>query len=276
MFLSPSPTLSQARCFAPGLSPARARCRHGEAHESETLKGFCRTEKQDQIEGGSRVKSAARQRKVNRARISWDADERGNGRLPASDSTVLLSGGTRRKIPRLQRQEAFHCPALDSDIIANHTGLDWLGILNYDDNDNKHLQDSTFGSDVTVHSELAYSIRPTKRAKRTHNHQLQWKDEDLYGPVEPEHTYRGAYTASACFFTPLSHEKLTGLVYNNFDNSNRRHTGRVGRKRSAEPLMIIYEPGETLTHSLGPIPIASELLELVSETEDEEIGTRDN
>ncbi|KAI0526418.1 hypothetical protein F5B22DRAFT_157082 [Xylaria bambusicola] len=255
MILSPRHT-PKSRYLAPGSSPAITgrRYRNGLKAEQQ-LKPLPYIRKGSQL----RPKHITCRRKTHIVRIGWDGDEREDGRRLASDPTVMLSGEGQRRTPRLERQEAFRAPHNWEDDAIDDVALYRLGIL-YDDGDsnNPHVRGSGFCLDAIVHTEPTYSIRPAKRARKTHIPQL--KEEDLHLSVNLLSTYLTEDSAVAHFLESIRDEVPVWL-----------HRGEYEVPRvSAVPLSMIEELVESATHSRGPAA-ASDFPELVSDVEEDEV-----
>ncbi|TGJ83952.1 hypothetical protein E0Z10_g4795 [Xylaria hypoxylon] len=269
MFLSPSP-IHELRCSTPGLSPAIASRRYRKGLKAEHLHAPSCTRKGNQLKVSSRVRQTTRRRKAHTLRIGWDRDEREDCRRIASDLTVELPGEWQRT-PRLERQEAFRAPQTWDNVVVDDAALYRLGILYDDDDGDAHARGSGFGLDTIVHAEPIYSLRPAKRGKRAH-HRVPLKEEDLYLSVDLLSTYLGDDAVIARFLAPMSDEEPARLHPDDRNGINRPDNGFVIGEGSAEPLSIVYELIENSTHSLAPIPAASDFPDLVSDTEEEDSG----
>ncbi|KAI1108913.1 hypothetical protein F5Y14DRAFT_55507 [Nemania sp. NC0429] len=202
-------------------------------------------------------------------RVGWDRDEREDGRRLAYDPTVALPGEGRRPTPRLERQEAFWAPKTwdisDTDVVVDDDALYRLGIL-YDDDDedgdeNEHVRGSGFTLDTIVHAEPVYSLRPAKRAKKTHDRRLPLAKDDLHLSVELLSSYLSHDASIARFLMPRS---------SNTTEINTRPAHSTTRESPAALLSIIYELDEGSTHSLAPAPATSDVPDLVSDSEAEQ------
>ncbi|KAI1125049.1 hypothetical protein F5Y10DRAFT_268488 [Nemania abortiva] len=252
---SPS-VIQELRHFSPGLTPALAKRRYGRTSKTRHLKASWHNQKR------------------NRApRIGWDRDERDDGRHLASDPTVTLPG--ERLCPRLRRQEAFRAPQTwdisDTDVVVSDAELYRLGILYDDDDDqNQHVHGSGFCLDAIVHKEPVYSLRPAKRAKRTHGYQQFSKEDDLHLSVNLLSTYLSDDAAIAQFFAPVGDEERAWILRDDFDNTDTQYSRSTVRGSSAGHLAVIHELDESSTHLLTPSPAANDFPDLVSDTEEDE------
>ncbi|KAI0544341.1 hypothetical protein F4679DRAFT_40954 [Xylaria curta] len=237
------------------LSPAAARRKRRQRHRAELL----------QILNHSRKGN-------HTVRIGWDRDEREDGRRLAFDPTVTLPGEQQRHMPRLKRQEAFHIPQTwdisDTDIVVSDAELYRLGIL-YDDDGNEHTRESGFCLDAITHKEPVYSIRRTKRAKKSHDRRLPLNEKSSQLPVELLSTYLGDDAAIARFFAPIGNEEPARLHHDDFGGTNQRQMGPTLRNVSAEPLSIIYELSESSILSLVPTPTEIDSIDLISDQYEE-------
>ncbi|KAI1144301.1 hypothetical protein F5Y05DRAFT_23402 [Hypoxylon sp. FL0543] len=110
------------------------------------------------------VNRASRQRK-RPSSLPRGPDNEDSRHLAADPNVVLPSDRSPSK-PQLKRQEAFREPNAwhHSDVVENDSDLYKLGLL-YDD---EHVRGSYFSLDTIVHSEPVYSVRPAKRARKSH------------------------------------------------------------------------------------------------------------
>ncbi|KAI1421676.1 hypothetical protein F5Y12DRAFT_718177 [Xylaria sp. FL1777] len=260
MILSPRPT-HKPRRLALGPSPAIAGHRFRKDLKTEHLQASSYTPKTNQ----PKLRQNTRYRKARTLRIGWDRDEWEDGRRLSSDPTVALPGELRRPTPRLERQEAFRAPQYrDNDVVVDDAALYRLGILYDSNDDNAHVRGSGFCLDAIVHTEPIYSLRPAKRRKRNQDPRL--KGEDLHLSVNLLSTYLTEDAAIARFLAPI-YEGEPAWFHG--ADSNGRHEGSTVREILAESLATIHELVESSTHSLAPIPAASDFPDLVSDTEEE-------
>lgn len=209
-------------------------------------------------------------------RIAWDRDEREDGRRLASDPSVALPGEGRSRVPRLERQGAFCAPPdwdiSDTDAILDDVALYRLGILYDDDDEDKSQRQrgSGFCLDSIVHDDPVYSLRPTKRAKRTHDRRPLLKEEDLHLSVELLSTYLGEDSTIARFLSPIGDDEgciqSPKRVSRRPDHINNNVTMKTG---STNTLSIIYELAESATLCVPSSPAANDFPDLISDTEGE-------
>ncbi|KAI1751486.1 hypothetical protein F4782DRAFT_186134 [Xylaria castorea] len=251
MYSLPS-SITKPQHFSSGLSPAAVRRKYRQSPRAERLQILSHARKGNHM-----------------VRVRWDRDEGEDGRRLAFDPTVALPGERQRHTPRLERQEAFRVPQTwdisDTDVVVNDAELYRLGIL-YDDDRSEHIRGSGFCLDAITHKEPPYSIRQTKRAKKSHNRRLPLKEENFRLSVKLLSTYLGDDAAITRFFASVGDEKPARLHH---DGTNQRQISSTVRNASAEPLSIIYELAESSTHSLMPTPTESDFLDFVSDKGEE-------
>jgi hypothetical protein len=251
MYLSPS-SIHDQKCLAPSLGPIIPSRRHRKG-PNEHLQASTRT----------------RKRNRHTPRIAWDRDEREDGRRLASDPTVALPGEGRCRIPRLERQGAFCAPPnwdiSDTDAILDDIALYRLGIL-YDDeeDENQRQRGSGFCLDSIVPDEPIYSLRPAKRAKRTHDQRPLLKEEDLHLSVELLSTYLGEDSAIARYSAPIGTQSPR-----HFDRSGSNNDSLTKKTGSTSTLPMIYEVAESSPLYFPSSPAADDFPELISDTEGE-------
>ncbi|KAI1199998.1 hypothetical protein F5X97DRAFT_332255 [Nemania serpens] len=237
--------------FSPGfIRPAAAKHRYRKRGKTERLQALPLT----------------RKRNRRTPRLAWDRDEREDGRRLAYDPTIALPGEGRRPTPRLERQEAFRAPQTwdisDTDVVVDDAALYRLGIL-YDDDEhkNEHVREPGFCLDAIAHPEPIYSLRPAKRAKKTHDRRLSLTQDDLHLSIELLSTYLSQDTAIARFLAPRS---------SNFTDTITQHADSTIKESPTALLSIIYELAEGSTHELALIPAASDFPDLISDSEEEQ------
>ncbi|KAI1743920.1 hypothetical protein F4680DRAFT_324512 [Xylaria scruposa] len=249
-----SSSIARPRHFGSGLSPAAARRKHR------------------QRPGAERLQISNHARKGNHTvRLGWDRDEREDGRRLAFDPAVTLPGERQRHMPRLKRQEAFHLPQTwdisDTDIVVSDAELYRLGIL-YDDDGSEHTRGSGFCLDAIKHKEPVYSVRQTKRAKKSHDRRRSsLKEENPHLSVELLSTYLGDDAAIARFFAPVGDEETARLHHDDSGGTNQQQISSKLRNVSAEALSIIYELAESSI--LMPTPTEINSIDLISNQDEE-------
>ncbi|KAI0857216.1 hypothetical protein F4860DRAFT_366190 [Xylaria cubensis] len=248
MYSIPS-SIARPRHIGSGLSPTATRRKHRQRPRAER----------------SQVINHA-QKGNHTVRLGWDPDEREDGRRLAFDPTVVLPGERQRHMPRLKRQEAFHVPKTwdisDTDIVVSDAELYRLGIL-YDDNGSGHIHGSGFCLDALTHKEPVYSIRHTKRAKKSHYRRLPLSEENSHLSAELLSTYLGDEVAIS---RPMGDKEPARLHHDDFGGTNQQQTSSTLRNVSAEPLSIISELSESSIHS---IPTEIDSIDLMSDQDEE-------
>ncbi|KAI0182558.1 hypothetical protein EV127DRAFT_449256 [Xylaria flabelliformis] len=245
-------SIARSRRFGSGLSPTAARRKHRQRPRAERLQILNHARK-----GNHTV------------RLGWDHDEREDGRRLAFDPTVALPGERQRHMPRLKRQEAFCVPKTwdisDTDIVVSDAELYRLGIL-YDDDGSEHTHGSGFCLDAITHKNPVYSIRQTKRVKKSYYRRLPLGEENSHLSVELLSTYLGDDAAIARFFAPMGDKEPARLHHDNFGGTNQQQTSSTLSKVSAEPLSIIHELSESSIHST---PAEIDPIDLMSDQDEE-------
>ncbi|TRX88712.1 hypothetical protein FHL15_010384 [Xylaria flabelliformis] len=251
MYSIPS-SIARPRRFGSGLSPAAARRKHRQRPRAERLQ----------------ILNHAR-KDTHTVRLGWDPDEREDGRRLAFDPTVALPGERQRHMPRLKRQEAFCIPKTwdisDTDIVVSDAELYRLGIL-YDDDGSEHIHGSGFCLDAITHQEPVYSIRPTKRTKKSHYRRLPLGEKNSHLSVELLSTYLSDNTAITRFFAPMGDKEPARLHHDDFGGTNQQQMSSTLRNVSAEPLSIIYGLSESSIHST---PTEIDSIDLMSDQDEE-------
>jgi hypothetical protein len=168
-----------------------------------------------------------------------------------------LPGEGHRNTPRLERQEAFRAPKTwnvsDTDIVVDDAELYRLGILYDGDQENDYVHSSGFCLDAIVHPDPVYSLRPTKRVKRSHDNRLPPLEyEDLHLSIELLSAYLGDDAAIARFLTPVGDDERARLYHVDFNDPNNNKNALTEGVGTTEPSTVIYELSESSTPSLTP------------------------
>ncbi|KAI0200661.1 hypothetical protein F4808DRAFT_450666 [Astrocystis sublimbata] len=241
----------------PGLSPSAPRRKYRKGPRGERMQPLCRARK-------SNVCFLAVQ---YTARVAWDRDEKDDGRRLALDPTVALPGERQRHIPRLERQGAFRAPnsweLSEADVVVNDAELYRLGIL-YDRDDYDPSRGFGFCLEAIKHEQPVYSLRPARRTKKARDRRVTHKQEDLQLSVSLLSTYLGDDAAIARFFAPVG-----DVMPMDTETFHQEQSSLAARDDTINPLTVIYELAEPSKPSLSPTPRESDVLELVSDTEDD-------